>query len=88
MEIHSEMTTSIYESLSVSYRESDPMQDLQKITLSSVHAYCFYKNKLVVVYAPSKKYWTPPGGGIEVCETYQEAVVREVHEESNMKVLH
>ncbi len=30
----------------------------------------------------------PPGGGVEVGETYEEAVVREVKEETNMKVLY
>ena len=48
----------------------------------------FYKNKLVIVYADKKDTWTPPGGHIEPGETYQEAVAREVMEESNMKVLY
>ena len=41
-----------------------------------------------MVYANDKGYWTFPGGSIEPGETYQEAVIREVKEESNMKVLH
>src|SRR3990167_7099383 len=40
------------------------------------------------VYYEKKKYWTPPGGGIEKGETWQEALIREVKEETNMKVLH
>src|SRR3990167_10027076 len=40
------------------------------------------------VYYEKKKYWTPPGGGIEKGETYVEALIREVKEETNMKVLH
>lgn len=36
----------------------------------------------------SKSGWMPPGGGIEPGETYEEAVVREVMEETNMKVIH
>lgn len=53
----------------------------------SIHAYCFYNDKLVVVYVDNKGYWTPPGGGIEQGESVEEAVIREVKEETNMKVL-
>lgn len=55
--------------------------------VSGVHAYCFYKDKLVVVYAENKKSWTPAGGGVEKGESVEEAVIREVKEETNMKVL-
>ena len=44
--------------------------------------------KMVVVYSEDKGYWAPPGGGIEKGETVEEAVIREVREETNMKVLH
>ena len=40
-----------------------------------------------MVYAAKKGYWTPPGGGIENGESHEEAVIREVKEETNMKVL-
>jgi len=43
---------------------------------------------MVVVYSEDKGYWAPPGGGIEKGETVEEAVIREVREETNMKVLH
>ncbi len=39
------------------------------------------------MWAEDKQYWTLPGGGIEEGETIEEAVIREVEEESNMKVL-
>ena len=32
--------------------------------------------------------WTPPGGAIEKGETYEQASIREIKEESNMKVLY
>lgn len=73
--------------LDVVYHEDNPLVGLEGRILQGVHAYCFYRDQMVVVYAESKKYWTPPGGGIEPGETYEEAVVREVKEESNMKVL-
>ncbi len=56
--------------------------------MHAVIAYCFYGGQLLLVYAPSKGTWTPPGGAIEFEESYKDAVVREVLEETNMRVLH
>jgi len=42
---------------------------------------------MVVVYSESKKRWTPPGGGVESVETIQETAVREIKEETNMRVI-
>ncbi len=64
------------------------MNGLEGKILQGVHAFCFCDGKLVVVYADNKGYWTPPGGGIESGESIEEAVIREVREETNMKVLH
>ena len=87
MEIKSTLTNRSGQVLDVIYQESDPLKGLDGKMLSSVHAYCFYGDKIVVVFCDSKGYWTPPGGGIESGETYEQAVVREVEEETNMKVL-
>lgn len=70
------------------YREDDPLNDLEGKILQAVHAFCFYKGKLVIIYSESKKTWSVPGGGIELGESIEAAVAREVREESNMKVLH
>ncbi len=70
------------------YEDTDPIQDLDNKILQGVHAYCFYNGKLVIVYDGQKKSWTPAGGHIEKGETIEEAVIREVKEEANMKVLH
>lgn len=88
MEIKSTLTNRSGQVLDVIYKEGNPLEDLEGKILQAVHGLCFYKNKLVVVYAEGKGYWTFPGGGIEPGETYEEAVTREVLEESNMKVLH
>ncbi|MBU6371075.1 NUDIX hydrolase [Patescibacteria group bacterium] len=69
------------------YENKNPNEDLNGKIFQAVHGFCFYGDKLVIVYAEQKGYWTFPGGGIEPGETYEEAVVREVKEESNMKVL-
>ena len=71
----------------VQYRDIDDESDLKGQKINSVHAYCFYGDKLVMVYSDKKGYWTPPGGGVEVGESVEGAVVREVKEETNMKVL-
>lgn len=86
-EIKSTLTNRGGQVLDVVYREDDPLKDLDGKILQGVHAYCFCGDKLVIVYSEAKKYWTPPGGGIEPGETYEQAVVREVKEETNMKVI-
>jgi ADP-ribose pyrophosphatase YjhB (NUDIX family) len=62
--------------------------ELREKNITAVHAFCFYGDKLVVVYSKKKNIWTPPGGGTEEGETALEAVTREIKEETNMKVLH
>lgn len=87
MEIKSTLTNRSGQVLKVIYKEDNPLNDLKGKILQGVHAYCFCNGNLVIVYAESKGYWTPPGGGIESGESIEEAVIREVKEETNMKVL-
>ena len=74
------------------YREGvDPVQEPKGVLIqgiAGVDTFCFYGDKMVVVFDGKKKYWGPPKGGVEPHETFEEAVVREVKEEANMKVLH
>ena len=72
----------------VYYEDENPNENLENKILQGVHGICFCGDKLVIVYSDIKGYWTLPGGGIEPGETYEEATVREIKEESNMKVLH
>lgn len=89
MEIKSKLTNRSGQVLDYTYYEGlDPNENLEGKILQAVHGLCFCGDKLVVVYAEGKGYWTFPGGGIEPGETYEEAVIREVKEESNMKVLY
>jgi len=87
MEIKSTLTNRFGQVLNVTYRDVDSELDFKDKKISGVHAYCFYKDKLVVVYSDSKGYWTPPGGKVEEGEDARGAVRREVQEETNMKVL-
>ncbi|MEI6297084.1 MAG: NUDIX domain-containing protein [bacterium] len=52
-----------------------------------VHSYCFYNDKLVLVGHKNDNNWTPPGGAIEKGETYEDAAIREIKEEANMRVI-
>ncbi len=89
MEIKSQFKSRNGEMVDYVFREGfDPMGGLDGKVLQAVHGFCFYGDKLVVVYANDKGYWTFPGGSIEPGETWQEATTREIKEESNMKVLH
>ena len=87
MEIKSTLTNRSGQVLDLVYQEADPLKDLAGKKLTGVHAFCFYGDKMVIVYSDAKGYWAPPGGGVEPGETYEEAVIREVKEETNMKVL-
>ena len=71
----------------VYYEDIDPLQNLDDKVLQGIHAYCFYGDKMVLVKHP-KSGWMPPGGHIENGEAIEGTVVREVKEETNMKVLH
>ena len=68
------------------YHDGVPTAETDPKMLDGVHAFCFYNNKLVIVGHENGR-WTPPGGSIEKGETYEDASVREIKEESNMKVL-
>ena len=87
MEIKSTLTNKSGQVLEIIYCERDPLKDLEGKILQGVHALCFHKEKMVLVHH-SKSGWMPPGGGIEDGESIEEAVSREVKEETNMKVLH
>ena len=86
MEIKSTLINHSGQELKVVYWEGDPLADLEGKILQGVHAFCFYDGKLVLVKHP-KSGWMPPGGGIEQGETYEQAIIREVKEEINMKVV-
>lgn len=88
MELKSSFTNRSGNVIHVVYRDDDPTVNLGNTLLQAVHAYCFYKDKMVIVYSEAKGYWTPPGGGIEAGESIPDAVAREIQEETNMKILY
>lgn len=86
-EIKSIMKTRQMGEIPYVYRDLDSIEEIKDKKVNSVHAYCFCDNKLVIVYAKEKGKWSPAGGGVEEGESVEYAVEREVHEETNMKVL-
>ena len=69
MEIKSTLTNSRGQVLDVIYKDIESELEIEGKNISGVHVHCFYKDKLVVVYAESKGYWGPPGGGVEKGES-------------------
>ncbi len=69
------------------YEEFDDFETLRHLPVGAIGAFCFYNNKLVLVYANKRKSWEVPGGGHEQGESFEECITREIKEESNMKVL-
>lgn len=86
MELKSTVTSKSGEVLNVVYNDMESELDLGDRKIKAVRAYCFYKDKFVIVYADNKDYWTPPSGSVEEGEDIQSAIIREVKEETNMKV--
>jgi 8-oxo-dGTP pyrophosphatase MutT (NUDIX family) len=87
MEIESSFINRSNQRVETLYRDIDTYAGADAANATGVHGYCFCDGKLVVVYADSKGYWGPPGGGIEPGETIEEATVREILEETNMRVV-
>jgi len=86
VQLQSTLTNRSGQTLKVIYSESDPLISLDGEVLQGIHAFCFYGDQMVLVKHP-KSGWMPPGGSIESGETYEQAVIREVKEETNMKVV-
>ncbi len=87
MEIKSQLTNRTGQIFDLVYRDADSVIELGDRTVSAVHGYCFYGDGLVIVFAKAKGYWTLPGGGVEYGESVEDALIREVKEETNMRVL-
>ncbi|MEK7148659.1 MAG: NUDIX hydrolase [Patescibacteria group bacterium] len=69
------------------YSDSDSFDNLDFNKCTQVYGVCFYGDKIVIGYGGAKKSWGLIGGTIEKGETFEQTLVREIQEESNMKVL-
>jgi ADP-ribose pyrophosphatase YjhB (NUDIX family) len=69
------------------YHDADSFDDLEYKKCRQVYGVCFCGEKMVIGFGGQKQGWGLIGGTIEAGETFEETHVREVREESNMKVL-
>lgn len=71
----------------VEYSDTDSFDDLDKSKCTQTYGVCFYDDKMVVVHNGHKDTWGLVGGTIEKGESFEEALRREIREESNMEIL-
>ncbi len=72
------------------YSDVDSFDSLDKKYCSRSHGVCFCEGKLLIVFGyfgGNEREWGFVGGQIEEGESPEEALVREVKEESNMEVV-
>lgn len=67
------------------YEDVDDFSHLPKDKVRSVAAFCYLNGQILIV--KNEGNWEPVAGHVEAGESLEEALVREVKEESNMKVL-
>jgi len=69
------------------YKDADSFEDLPLEKCMQVHSLCFYNGKIVIGFDGNKKHLVLIGGGREPGETLGQTLVREIKEESNMRVI-
>ena len=67
------------------FTEADNFSDLPQDKIGAVCAFCYYQGKFILV--KNNGNWEPVAGHVEVNEPYEDALIREVKEESNTKVI-
>jgi len=89
MEILNQFTNQDGSVAYATYYDADSFDHLLNEKVTQVYGICFIGDKMLVVNNENGKrpHWGPPGGGLEIGETFEEGMKREIHEESNMKVL-
>lgn len=71
------------------YSHHDSFDHLPYEQTTQMYGVCFYDDKMIVVYSigDGSGRWILPGGTKEKGETYEQTFIREIREESNMRVL-
>lgn len=87
MEIKTQIAGSNGKEYLVEYSDVDSFEHLPQGRLKQSYGACFCEDKLVLGFGGMKKGWGIIGGSIEDGETAEEALIREIKEESNMEIL-
>lgn len=69
------------------YFECDSFDHLPQSEIRQCHAVALHKDKMVIVHDSKRNTWGLVGGRPEEGETPEETLIREIKEESNMKVI-
>jgi ADP-ribose pyrophosphatase YjhB (NUDIX family) len=85
MEIKKTIITSAGLKFEIIYNDVDNDSAFEGKKMESVRAYCFMNDRLLIV-RESEGNWGIPGGGLEKGESVREGAVREVIEETNMRI--
>lgn len=86
MTIHSELISDgkVYK---LQYQDVDSFDQLPPDRIKQVYGVCWYGDKFVIGFRGKKKAWGLIGGSVEKGETIEQTLLREIQEESNMRVL-
>ncbi|MEI7480292.1 MAG: NUDIX domain-containing protein, partial [bacterium] len=69
------------------YFDSTDFNSLPRDRVKQAYGVCFFNDLMVIGYGGLKKGWGLIGGSIEANETFEETLIREIKEESNMEVV-
>jgi hypothetical protein len=72
--------------LAIEYTDADSFDDLPYEKCQQVYGVCFCNGKLVIGFGGRKNNWGLIGGTVEPGEKFEETLIREIQEESNMQV--
>lgn len=69
------------------YEDCDSFDDLDTSKCRQTYGVCFYRDEIVIGLGAKAQTWGLIGGTVEEGGSLEETLVREIKEESNMKVL-
>lgn len=87
MKINTHWTGSNGVEYDVEYTDVDTFDELDYSRCKQVYGVCFCDGKMLLGFGGKKKGWGLIGGTIEVGETFEETLKREIQEESNTEVI-
>jgi len=87
MKLKTIITTRSSGRIEVEYTDLESYDEVKELSFHSISALCVCEGKMVIVHDTSRGQWTPIGGKIEPGESIDAATLREIKEESNMRVI-